>query len=126
MADVTEEFFGELGRRGHEPLLKKWSGTLRFDLMGGKRTERWLVEIKKGDVAVSRRNTRADCIVSAERVLFDEILSGKTNAMAAFLRGALRVDGDIQLLAPFQRLLPGPQRSRTRRRVSADAARRKP
>ena len=125
MADPTSEFFDELGRRGHEPLLKKTSGTLRFDLRDGKRTDRWLVDVKKGDVAVSRRNVRADCVVSADRALFDDVASGKTNAMAAMLRGAMGVEGDVQLLVPFQRLLPGPRRSRTRRRTGSAPARRK-
>lgn len=126
MADPTSEFFRELGEREHEPLLKKWSGTLRFDLKDGKRRERWLVAIKKGDIAVSRRNIRADCIVSAERALFDDLASGKTNAMAAMLRGTIGVEGDIALLVPFQRLFPGPRRPRSRRRRAAGAARRKP
>ena len=125
MADPTSEFFDELGRREHEPLLKQTSGTLRFDLRDGKRTDRWLVDVKKGDVAVSRRNVRADCVVTADRALFDDVASGKTNAMAAMLRGAMGVEGDVQLLVPFQRLLPGPRRSRRRRRPGTAAGRRK-
>lgn len=125
MADPTSEFFDELARRGHEPLLKKTSGTLRFDLRDGKRIDRWLLDVKNGDVAVSRRNVRADCVVSADRALFDDVASGKTNAMAAMLRGAMGVEGDVRLLVPFQRLLPGPRRSRTRRRSGSDPIRRK-
>ena len=75
----------------------------------------------KGDLAVSRQNLRADCVVSADKALFDEIASGETNVMAALLRGALRVEGDIQLLALFQRLFPGPSRSRKRRPTAASA-----
>jgi hypothetical protein len=37
MTDPTAEFFDELGRRGHEPLLEKATGTLRFDIADGKR-----------------------------------------------------------------------------------------
>ena len=57
-ADPTVDFFAALKSRGQEPLLRKASGTLRFDIADGKRTERWLVELKKGDIAVSRRNAR--------------------------------------------------------------------
>ena len=112
MADSTAEFFDELGRRGHEPLLEKTSGTIRVDLKDGKKTERWLVAIAKGDLAVSRQNAAADCVISADRALFDAIASGKTNAVAAMLRGAIGVEGEVPLLVSFQRLLPGPPRAR--------------
>jgi len=32
MGDATAEFFNELSRHGHQPLLEKTKGTLRFDL----------------------------------------------------------------------------------------------
>ena len=98
MADATTEFFDALAERGHEPLLEKTTGTVRFDLRDGKKTERWLVAVVKGDLAVSRQNLRADCVVSADKALFDGVASGKTNAMAALLRGAMSVEGDVQLL----------------------------
>jgi putative sterol carrier protein len=103
--------------------LKEASGTLRFDLRDGKRVDRWLVAVEKGDVAVTRRNVGADCVVSTDRALFDAIASGKTNALAALLRGAVGVEGDIQLLVLFQRLFPGPPRARKRRRSAATAKR---
>ena len=112
MADSTAQFFDELGRRGHEPLLEKTSGTIRVDLKDGKKTERWLVAITKGDLSVSRQSAAAECVISADRALFDGIASGKKNAVAAMLRGAIAVEGDIPLLVSFQRLLPGPSRAR--------------
>ena len=114
MADVTEAFFTELGRRGHEPLLEKASGTLRIDLAHGKQTDRWLVAVEKGDVAVSRRNVRADCVMRVEKALFDRIVAGEANAMAALLRGAIGVQGGEGSTGPltwftaFQRLFPAP------------------
>jgi putative sterol carrier protein len=110
----------ELGRRGHEPLLEKVSGTIRFEIVDGKQTERWLVTIDKGDLAVSRKNVRADCTLRADKAVFDRVASGKMNAMAAFLRGDIILDGDSpELLVPFQRLLPGPPRRRRPRRATS-------
>ena len=97
MTDATAEFFGALAERGHEPLLEKATGTVRFDLKDGKTTDRWLVTVDRGDLAVSRQNHRADLIVSTDKPLFDYIASGKTNALAALLRGAISVERDIQL-----------------------------
>ncbi len=119
MAEATTQFFAELGGRGHEPRLDAASGTLRFDLRQGKRVERWLVAVEKGDMTVSRRNVAADCVVSADLALFDDVVSGKTNAFAALLRGAAGVEGDVQLLVAFQRLFPGPPRARRKRRSPA-------
>jgi putative sterol carrier protein len=124
MTDATAEFFDALAERQHEPLLEKATGTVRFDLKDRRKTDRWLVTVVKGDLKVSRQNLRADCVVTADKSLFDGIASGKTNAMAALLRGAMGVEGDVQLLVLFQRLLPGPSRSR-RPRPKAASGRRK-
>jgi putative sterol carrier protein len=111
MTDATTEFFDKLARRRHEPLLKKVTGTMRFDLMQGTRTDHYFVVVKHGAVAVSDENVEADCVVRAERSLFDSIASGEENLMAAMLRGALTFQGNAHLLLAFQRLFPGPPSS---------------
>jgi putative sterol carrier protein len=113
MGDRTAEFFDGLGALGQVPALRKASGTLRFDVIEGKRTTRWLVSVKKGDVSVSRRHAKADCVVRADKSVFEAIASGKQNAMAAVLRGAVDVEGDTALLLPFQRLFAGAPRRAT-------------
>ena len=105
---ATSGFFRELGDRGHVPSLAKTTGTMRFDLSDGGRTERWLLTLDKGYVSVSRKNLSADCVVRTERTLFDEMVSGKVNGMAAYLRGELAFEGDPELLVLFQRILPAP------------------
>jgi hypothetical protein len=110
MADATNEFFEGLEARGHEPLLENASGSLRFDTTDNGRRSRWFVEVAKGDLKVSHRNAKADCVVRGDKALFDAIVVGKENAVAAFLRGAITVDGSRQLLVQFQRLFPGPPR----------------
>jgi putative sterol carrier protein len=112
MTDAATEFFDQLGRRGHEPLLGKTTGTLRFELVDGKQTERWLLTVDKGDVSVSHKNVAADCTIRAKRALFDGMAGGTVNATAAVLRGELAIDGNWELMVLFQRLLPGPPGSR--------------
>jgi putative sterol carrier protein len=112
LADVTADFFQALASGGPHPELENAKGTLRFDLRDtGKRTVRWLVALENGTVTVSRRNAKADCIVRADKAVFDRIASGEQNGMAAFLRGAIEVEGDQALLLSFQRLFPAPPRS---------------
>ncbi|HVD24923.1 MAG TPA: SCP2 sterol-binding domain-containing protein [Gaiellaceae bacterium] len=109
MRDATTEFFAGLEERGHEPLLEKATGSLRFDLIDNGRRARWLVEIDHGDLTVSHRNAKADCVVRAEQALFDRIAAGEENAVAAVLRGAMGIEGNRQLLVLFQRLFPAPK-----------------
>jgi putative sterol carrier protein len=112
MTDATTQFFSELGQRGHEPLLERLNGTVRFDLNQGKRTDHFLVAVKQGDITVAKANEEADCVVRADRALFDGFASGATTIMTAFLRGELSVQGDPQLLVLVQRIFPGPPSSR--------------
>jgi putative sterol carrier protein len=111
MTSPTEDFFAELGRRGRVPMLARATGTIRFELTDAKATQRWLVDIDRGDVRVHRDGEAtgdADCVVRTERALFDELAGGHLNAMAGMLRGALTVEGDAELLVLAQRLFPGP------------------
>jgi len=108
--DPTAALFAALGGR-HEPALKKARGTIRFDLRHGSRTDHWRVEIDRGDIAVTRKQARAESVVRAEKSLFDRIARGEVNAWAAMLRGAIGVEGDPQVLVLVQRLLPGPPAS---------------
>jgi putative sterol carrier protein len=102
MSAITD-FFEELGARGHEPLLERASGTVRVEVTNGKRTA-WLVTIEKGDVSVSRRNARADCVLRVPEKVFEGVVKGRTNATAAVLRGEVEIEGDPELLVLFQRL----------------------
>jgi putative sterol carrier protein len=115
MADATADFFERLEQQGHEPLLEKATGRIAVELENGKKTERWLVAVDKGDVAVSHESGEADCTVRTSEALFDEVVRGEENAMAAALRGAMTVEGDPELLVLFQRLFPGPPQAEPRK-----------
>ena len=115
-ADPTAEFFGGLVEHQPDPLLEKANGTIRFDLRDGKRVDRWLVSLDNGEVTVSRANGDADCVVRAEKALFDEIASGRANGTAARLRGAMTIDGDVELIVLLRRVFPGPRARSARRR----------
>lgn len=110
MTNATTRFFEGLEARGHEPRLEKVKATLRFDLTNGKRTARWLVAIDKGDIAVSHKNAKADCVVRTDSAVFDGIASGEINPVTAVLRGTMGVEGNPELLVLFRRLFPPPRR----------------
>ena len=110
--DPTERFFAELAGRAHEPLLRKASGTTCFEVVDGRRTRRWLVAVERGDLTVTRGGGDAACVMQADKAAIDKVASGRLNAVAAVLRGDLRVEGDWRLLVLIQRLFPGPRRRR--------------
>jgi putative sterol carrier protein len=110
--DVVTAFFGDLVGRGHEPSLKKLNGTVRFDLVSGKKTERWLVTIRKGDLTVSHRNVAADTVIRLSRSLFERVASGQTNIFPAMLRGEVVLEGDYRLVSAVRRVLRARQAAR--------------
>jgi len=120
---LTAGFFDELGSRGHEPLLRKVTGSARFDVVAGQRTERWLVTIDKGDIRVSRGNAAAGSVLRADKASFDRVVAGQLNLMAAVLRGEVAVEGDPRLLVRLQRLFPRPQGGRAQRLAAGSAGR---
>jgi putative sterol carrier protein len=108
--DVTDRFFAELGARGVEPLLRKASGSVRFEIVDDRRVRRWVLAMSKGQVEVAVGGGEAECVVRADSKVFDRLATGRMNAVAAVLRGDLRVSGDWRLLVLVQRLFPGPRR----------------
>ena len=108
--DATAAFFEALAARGREPLLDKATGTTRFEIVDGRKIDRWLVTIDKGAISASRRNAAADCVVRVDRALFEQLVTGRKNAVAAVLRGEFAIEGDWRLLVRMQRLFPGRRR----------------
>jgi putative sterol carrier protein len=106
MTEPTRRFFTSLAEQ-HQPALESMTGVVRFDIEDGERTEHWHLQIRKGDVTVSHEGPEADCVLSADIATFDAILAGRMNAMAAVLRGALKIEGKVVLLTALQRLFPG-------------------
>ena len=110
MGDSIEQFFRELGQRGHLSTVTKFDGRVRFEVTGGNRTEHWLVSLDRGDITVTQGDADADCTIQADQEVFDRLARGEENAMAATLRGAIVCSGDVELLLAIQRVFPGPAR----------------
>jgi len=109
MTDPTSDFFEELKQRGHEPLLETASGSFRFEIVDGKKVDRWLVVVDKGEVTVTHRGGPADCALRADKADFDALARGELSAVAAVLRGTLTLEGNWRLFVVFRRILPGPK-----------------
>ncbi|SCL29571.1 SCP-2 sterol transfer family protein [Micromonospora pallida] len=112
MWDPTGEFFETVRKRGHEPLLEGAEGTIVFSLSQDHRTNHWFVEIRNGEVRVSREERGADCVVRTDQALFDDMVTGRERMRRAWLRNEVVVEGDLMLLARFERIFPGPPEAR--------------
>lgn len=123
-ADPTERFFEELRQRGNEPLLRKLSGSVRFDILDGKRVTRSYVRVDRGQISVSGRGSGGQSVIRADRAVFGKIAGGELNPVAALLRGELHMEGDWRLLVLVQRLFPGPPTKKRGRRAAGYAKRR--
>lgn len=112
MADAIRDFFREL-EKSHQPLLGKVLGTVRFDLTDpGGTTDHWLVSVSRGDITTTQENGKADCTIRSDKKLFEQLIKGEENAIAATLRGAIICMGNVELLFAIQRIFPGPPKKR--------------
>lgn len=107
-ADPITQFFASLDAPGHLATFEGESAKLRFDVLDGKKVERWHVSITRGDVAVSHSGDRADATVRVDRPYLEAMVTGRLNAQAAYLRGLFACEGSVGALMMFQRCLPGP------------------
>jgi len=108
MPDPTEAFFARLVERGHEPALQRTTGSARIDIDRDGQVAHWRLDIRGGKIEVTQSGDAADCVIGAPAKLFDDLASGKANAMAAALRNELTMEGDPGFLVRFQRLFPAP------------------
>ena len=110
MSTSTDRFFDRLASGESVAVLGSTKGTIRFDLLDGKRTEHWHVALNRGSVAVTRADDPADCVIRSTRSVFDEIADGRMSPLPAALRGQVGIEGDQTLLVRFQRLFPAGKR----------------
>ena len=112
MTNPTDEFFEQLNHRGHEPLVGRVAGVIRFDVMHRGETDTRFLHIDHGHISVTRDGGSADSVVRVDRRVMDTIVTGQANPLAALLRGALSVQGNPEMTVIFQRLLPPPANAR--------------
>jgi putative sterol carrier protein len=109
MIDATEEFFAGLADVDRT-VFRNATGTVRFELVDNDTIEYWLVVLDKGTVRAFRapEAIESETVVRANKALLDEIMRGVANTTTAMLRGALSVEGDLELLWLLQRVIGRP------------------
>ena len=123
MTEGTAEFFEQLAAQGPNPLLEKARGTVRLEIVEGKRVDPVLLRIDRGEIDVSSGGGPADLTLRADRPTFDGIARGTTNPVTAIMRGAMTIDGDWGLAVLLQRVFPSPPRRGRRSNRKTDRGR---
>jgi putative sterol carrier protein len=77
---------------------QSFGGSVKFELagVGAVRIDENGVSVDDGD---------ADCTLSADAEVFQEIIEGDTNPTAAFMTGKLKIDGDMSMALKLASLL---------------------
>lgn len=106
----TAAFLDDMRRRGYDARLRKLTGTAELEVVDADGVERWLLRFEQGRLSVSpaEPGADADAVLRVERAPLERIVAGRMNLMAAVLRGAVQIEGDVRLLVLLQRLFPRP------------------
>lgn len=126
MTEVAAEFFNSLPGRAPALMRLPVAGTIRLDLVEDRRTEHWYVMVAPGRAEVSRDERPTDAILTMNVPVFDELVTGRTRAIAAVLRNDATFGGDVRLFLALQRFFPAQPGTRDPREVAREkvAARR--
>ncbi|MGW1450243.1 SCP2 sterol-binding domain-containing protein [Micromonospora sp. NPDC002411] len=122
MTEAAERFFESLPARAPDVLGGLTDGTLQIDLGTDHQTEHWLVRMRPGSVQVSRERGPADAIWYSSAALFDRLISGEAQSVAAVLRNESTFSGNVVLFLAFRRFFPNPPGTRDPRETARRTA----
>ncbi|WP_422737129.1 hypothetical protein ACN263_27430 [Micromonospora sp. WMMD729] len=120
MTEATQRFFESLPARARTVLRGPVAGTLQIDLGIDHQTEHWLVRMRPGEAQATRERGPADAIWYSSAALFDRLIAGESQALAALLRNESTFSGDVKLFLAFRRFFPEPPGTRDPREVARE------
>jgi putative sterol carrier protein len=108
MSEECERFFADLSRHGHERVLRKTSGGIRFDLEHDGGVDQWYVVIDRGQVHATREERPVDCVIRTDTAFFERMVRGERRPRSAWLRNDIASEGRFRFVVLLDRLFPGP------------------
>ncbi|MEU4566528.1 SCP2 sterol-binding domain-containing protein [Micromonospora sp. NPDC023956] len=120
MGEATEQFFASLPARAVEKLRGPIDGTLQINLSTGTHVEHWYVVLRDREIRVSREERSADAVWESSADLFDRLVTGNAQAVAALARNETTISGNVLLFLVFRAFLPSPPGTRDPRAVARE------
>ncbi len=124
MTEAIEQFFATLPDRAPQVLHAPLTGTLRIDLADDGRTQHWVRRRRLGAVDVDQGRVDADAIWYSSMDLFDRLVTGRAQSVAALFRNESTFSGRVVLFLAFRRFFPPPPGTRDPREVAREKVRR--
>ncbi|AEB45624.1 MULTISPECIES: SCP2 sterol-binding domain-containing protein [Micromonospora] len=112
MSESVRAFFDDLTHSGGR-MLRKVSGSVRFDLAHPRGVDHWLVTIDQGRITVSQGGAvEADTVIGADETLFLRMAHGEIKPLSAWLRNDFTADGEFRFVIMLERLFAPPKGAR--------------
>jgi putative sterol carrier protein len=100
---AVDTLLNKLASGGIELEIQGMIATFQVDV---ENVGRRYVIVDKDGITISHGPADADCALGCSAADFIRMMEGTLNPLAAFLRGRVRVAGDLTVAASFGRLLP--------------------
>jgi NAD(P)-dependent dehydrogenase (short-subunit alcohol dehydrogenase family)/acyl dehydratase/putative sterol carrier protein len=91
--------FTEMAKRINSDMVAKVGCIYRFDITSddGSKTKSWIVDLKSGNGSVREAKEKADCTFKLKDADFVKLMLGKLNPQMAFMKGKLKISGNMML-----------------------------
>jgi putative sterol carrier protein len=94
MTMTVREFFEQVPAGVGPEQARALDASYRFDIEGAGS---WRLEAEGDRVVVTESDAPADCVIRTDESTFMRVVAGGEGAMGAYLRGKIRVEGDLGL-----------------------------
>jgi len=92
----AEAVFAELKKRASADLVKQVGCVYQFDITNESGSTRsWVVDLKNGSGSVTEAAGKADCTIAVKDSDFVALMTGKLNGQQAFMKGLIKVKGNV-------------------------------
>jgi len=93
----SEAILDELKKKLSADLVSKVKAVYRFDITNGSASRSWVIDLKNGNGKVEESGGAADCIIALKDDDFVAMFTGKLNPQNAFMKGQLKIKGNMML-----------------------------
>jgi len=104
----AEAVFTELSKQASPDLVAKVKGSFRFDITKGNEKRYWLLDLKQGSGSINLVDdkAKADCTIAISDDDFVKLMKGTLNPQQAFMKGQIKLRGNLMLAQKLQLLQP--------------------